>query len=198
MGRRAAPKKLVYDAKVVAFHIVRKDVCTQFQNFATLYGLAGISAELIATCEQEVYDFATDKIAQVFESMYCIRYYKLLVYYILGLAPPKYLEFILATTLDVRAHYIQEAKHEIQFGPVVCTQTVNGGQVDIVETGSLFDKVITELDEQCTDGGEDAFTQTCRKCKSNKFVEFEAIQTRSADEGMTIEYTCKACNIKWR
>lgn len=199
MGRRATTKKLVYDAKVVAFHIVRRDVCAQFQSMATLYGLAGISAALISRCEQEMYDFATCKVDRVFESMYCVRYYKLLVYFILGLAPPEYLEFVLGTSGDVRTRYLEKAKCEIQFGPVVSEPLFNSDQVGApIESESLFEKVSQELDDQCTDGGQDVFTQTCRKCKSNKFVEFKAKQTRSADEGMTIEYTCTKCKCKWR
>ena len=38
---------------------------------------------------------------------------------------------------------------------------------------------------------------TCRKCKSKKCTYYE-LQTRSADEGMTIFITCITCGHRWR
>jgi transcription elongation factor S-II len=38
---------------------------------------------------------------------------------------------------------------------------------------------------------------TCKCCKSSHTV-FNAVQTRSADEPMTIFITCMACNNRWR
>jgi DNA-directed RNA polymerase subunit M/transcription elongation factor TFIIS len=40
-------------------------------------------------------------------------------------------------------------------------------------------------------------TFTCRKCKGNKCVHF-AMQTRSADEPMTIYVTCLDCGQRWK
>ena len=37
----------------------------------------------------------------------------------------------------------------------------------------------------------------CRRCKRNESVVFKLEQRRSADEGMTPVYTCKACNVFW-
>ena len=38
---------------------------------------------------------------------------------------------------------------------------------------------------------------TCGKCKQNK-VEYKQVQTRSADEGMSVFCTCLNCGNKWR
>lgn len=40
-------------------------------------------------------------------------------------------------------------------------------------------------------------TFTCRKCKSNK-CSYYALQTRSADEPMTIYVTCLSCDNRWK
>ena len=40
-------------------------------------------------------------------------------------------------------------------------------------------------------------TFTCRKCKSNK-CSYYALQTRSADEPMTIYVTCLTCDNRWK
>ena len=200
MGRRVVNKKLQYDTRVVAFHIVRKDVCIQLQTFATLYGLAGVSAALISECEQNIFDFASRRVEQVYKSMYCVRYYKLLVYQIMGLRPPTFIDFIIGAPPEKRSSILEDAKRAIQFGPVnpaLATET-DGGPHSQRSQDTVFQDVVCELDDACTDGAEDAFTEVCRKCKSNEFVEFEAKQTRSADEGMTIEYTCSKCKVRWR
>ena len=40
-------------------------------------------------------------------------------------------------------------------------------------------------------------TFTCKKCKSNKCT-YYAVQTRSADEPMTIYVTCIDCGQRWK
>ena len=37
----------------------------------------------------------------------------------------------------------------------------------------------------------------CKKCGSKRVFE-RSMQTRSADEGMTIFYTCSVCSYNWR
>jgi len=201
MGRRSITKKLTYDAQVVAFQIVRKDVCAQLQSLATLYGLAGLSATIISECEQSLFTFAVGRMdaSRVFQSMYCLRYYKLLAYCLFGLAPPQYTQFILGprdNSSPDRAYFLKQAKQIIQFGPKAVP--LEDSEHNEKQKENLYETVVKQLDEACTEDGTDEFTQTCRKCKSNKFVEFAAKQTRSADEGMTIEYTCTKCNVKWR
>lgn len=198
MGRRAATKKLTYDAGVVAFQIIRQDACAQLQLLATAYGIAGVSATVIAACEQAIFKFASHRLADkhIYTSLYCRRYYKLLMYDLLGLPPPDYLNFIISVDPQVKLHALANAKRRILFGPDKLPSKDQDPAITKPQTH--FDRVCAELEAHCTDGGADEFTPECRKCRSNKDVEFEAKQTRSADEGMTIEYECKKCKVKWR
>uniref|UniRef100_A0A6C0EQ40 TFIIS-type domain-containing protein n=1 Tax=viral metagenome TaxID=1070528 RepID=A0A6C0EQ40_9ZZZZ len=63
---------------------------------------------------------------------------------------------------------------------------------ELIETKSKRDKHKFETKlEAATD------TFTCRKCKSNKCT-YYAVQTRSADEPMTIYVTCIECGQRWK
>jgi len=62
----------------------------------------------------------------------------------------------------------------------------------LIETKSKRDKNKFETKlEAATD------TFTCKKCKSNKCT-YYAVQTRSADEPMTIYVTCLECGQRWK
>ena len=112
---------------------------------------------------------------------------------------PKYFQFILGphdqSGLNI---FLEQAKQIIQFGPKQDPIQPKHTTESDTQTKSLYQTIVKELEDACTENGTDDFTPACRKCKSNKFVEFEAKQTRSADEGMTIEYECTRCKIKWR
>jgi transcription elongation factor S-II len=62
----------------------------------------------------------------------------------------------------------------------------------LIEAKSKRDKNKFETNlEAATD------TFTCKKCKSNK-CSYYALQTRSADEPMTIFVTCLDCGCRWK
>jgi transcription elongation factor S-II len=63
---------------------------------------------------------------------------------------------------------------------------------EMIRIKSIRDKNKFEVNlEACTD------TFTCRKCKSKKCSYYQ-MQTRSADEPMTIFISCLECGARWR
>jgi DNA-directed RNA polymerase subunit M/transcription elongation factor TFIIS len=118
------------------------------------------------------------------------------MYGLVGLPPPDYLNFLLAPHPESRLPILTKTKHHILFGPAITAD--NPAEKAAPPSASQFDRVCAMLEASCTDGGADEFTPACRKCRTNEFVEFEFKQTRSADEGMTIEYECGKCKSKWR
>lgn len=198
MGRRPGSKKITYDAHVLAFQLVRRDACAQLQKMTTLYGLAGISARTVAACEQVTYQylFAAMPARRVYSSLYCLRFYKLVVQELLGLPPPTMITF-LSAHLD-QTKLLDEVRARLLHGAPYTHETVPVGSCAAPVVKTSVQLAAEQLEEACSDGLGDQFTQVCRKCKSNKDVEFDTVQTRSADEGMTVQFECKKCNIKWR
>ena len=63
---------------------------------------------------------------------------------------------------------------------------------EMIRIKSIRDKSKFEVNlEACTD------TFTCRKCKSKK-CSFYQMQTRSADESMTVYVSCLDCGCRWK
>lgn len=208
MGRRAACKKITYDAEVVAFQIIRRDVCAQLQHIVGLH-LANdqTSASTISACEQSMYEFSTQDISDTdaVRSMYVKRFYKLVAYRILSLPPPNMVHFVLCP--ESRLETLATVRHMIQHGIHPNWAPSTSALYEIVDCytdeavgtqSNTYAEAMQQIDQVCGDEAGDSFTQVCRKCKSNVHVEMEAKQTRSADEGMTIEYTCTKCNLTWR
>jgi hypothetical protein len=198
MVRRTGSKQITYNARVLAFQLVRRDACAQFQQMGALYGLAGLNAQTVAACEQDTYQYLFFSILaqRVYSSVYCLRFYKLAVQELLGLPPPTLIAF-LSGSLD-RTKLLDEVRAALLHGTPYGYETPPcppSGKVAAKTTAQL---AADQLDEACSDGLGDQFTQVCRKCKTNRHVEFNTVQTRSADEGMTVEFECKKCKTKWR
>ena len=63
---------------------------------------------------------------------------------------------------------------------------------ELIKAKSIKDKAKFE---QNIEAATDIFT--CRKCKSKKCTYYQ-LQTRSADEPMTIFVTCLDCGTRWK
>lgn len=80
--------------------------------------------------------------------------------------------------------------HQLSF--MDCTKTFPEKWKDLIDEKYKRDKVLFEMDENFA---TDQFK--CSKCKMRKCSYFE-LQTRSADEPMTIFVTCLNCGKRWK
>ncbi len=207
MGRRTTAKKVGYDARVIAFQIIRRDACNQLQTLCTHHNLQGVDALTISACEQTIYHYTTHKIPidRVYQSVYCLRYYKLFVYVLLGL-PSILLSVILTSTEMERTKLFAQIRQTVQTGETQWMEEEVALRmkdtipvpVELAPSQSSYEIACQEMDRQCGDGTDDIFTPPCRKCRTNRNVKIDTAQTRGADEGMTVKYECKKCNHKWR
>eukprot|EP00045_Choanoeca_perplexa_P000490 m.14714 g.14714 ORF g.14714 m.14714 type:complete len:111 (+) comp10332_c0_seq3:121-453(+) len=95
---------------------------------------------------------------------------------------------VLSTAMDVGYYFICQScpyKHEIENGKVRARRVMhNEDESDVVYGGDAAKEMMdmTETD--------------CPKCHHNRASYFQ-MQTRSADEPMTVFYCCESCNHKW-
>lgn len=96
-----------------------------------------------------------------------------------------------ASTLERRADYYQIARAGIQ---VCCDVYYTKSIRNISKTSDVILLIVQRangIDPEA--GGE----YTCRKCKGNKTTHY-SMQTRSADEPMTVFVGCLTCGNRWR
>jgi DNA-directed RNA polymerase subunit M/transcription elongation factor TFIIS len=102
-----------------------------------------------------------------------------------------------ASTLERRADYYQIARAGIQVRCMLFELTAFStisSDLFIIEESNLLIVILQRangIDPEA--GGE----YTCRKCKGNKTTHY-SMQTRSADEPMTVFVGCLTCGNRWR
>ena len=104
-----------------------------------------------------------------------------------NLNPESYLK---NTNLLPRLKKGEFSPHQLSF--MDCTKTFPEKWKDLIDEKYRRDKVLYEMDENFA---TDQFK--CSKCKMRKCSYFE-LQTRSADEPMTIFVTCLNCGKRWK
>uniref|UniRef100_A0A0N5B6I6 DNA-directed RNA polymerase subunit n=1 Tax=Strongyloides papillosus TaxID=174720 RepID=A0A0N5B6I6_STREA len=70
---------------------------------------------------------------------------------------------------------------------------INNLQVTSAKT--VYMKSIANTEDSTTDTGDAIVEHVCPRCENNE-ASYTTLQTRSADEGATIFYTCTKCKYK--